>query len=373
MHKYSENKELYEKSMTSGPRGGYSPLSALISRAFNLSLALLLTLLSIPAFLIISAMIKLQDGGAVIYKGIRLGMNKKPFTMYKFRTLIPDAELEIGAELLSHKHRIVTKSGKFLRDTRLDELLQLFNIIKGDMDFLGPRPERQAIYEKYCKDIQGYDKRFMVRPGIVGYSQLFTPHGTPKKIRALIDNHFLLKKRRLSWEIYQVLKMVIAINMVIASKMVAYVWNSFIKQKILKLHHHEKRVLERIKVFEGKVFVGRQAKGKDYSFSTCAKLKDINEEAFSLYTNDKITREYDVFWLAIDHVRTQCKRVAKRKMAWCYGEVYKELQLNDKPYKYSYIVKYIPRSPLNAYIIDQYFLRKSILRHKIICNSLCLK
>ena len=362
-HKYNENEALYEKNMKLDPRGGYSPLSALVSRAFNLSFALPLTIVSAPLFLIISVMIKLLDGGAVMYKGIRLGMNKRPFTIYKFRTLIPDAELEIGAELLSRKHQVVTKSGKFLRDTRLDELPQLFNIIKGDMDFLGPRPERQAIYEKYCKDIQGYDKRFLVRPGIVGYSQLFTPHGTPKKIRALIDNYFLLKKRRLSWEMYLVLKTVITLNVVIASKTAAYIWNGFIKRKILKQYHREKRESERIRVSEGKAFVGRQAKDEDYVFSTCAELKDINEEAFLLYTDDKITQAFDVFWLEIDHARAQCKRRVKRKTAWCHGDVYRELQLNDNFYRYSYIIKYIPHSPLNAYIIDKYFLRKSIMRH----------
>lgn len=352
--------------MKRDPRGGYAPLPALVSRMFNVSLSLLLVILGVPVFLIISAMIKLQDGGAVIYKGIRLGKNKKPYTMYKFRTLAPDAELEIGAALLSHKHQMVTKSGKFLRDTRLDELPQLFNIIKGDMDFMGPRPERQAIYEKYCKDIPGYDKRFMVKPGLFGYSQLFTPHGAPKKIRALIDNYFLLKKRKLSWEIYLVLKTIITINIVITFKTASSIWSGFIMRKVLKKYSCEKRELKRLVVSEGKVFVGKKAKGEGYVFPSCTELIDINEEAFLLYTNDKISRGDGVFRLEVDLVRVQGNSHTKRKTALCHGEVYRELPLSGNPYKYSYIIKYVPHSPFNAYIIDQYFLRKSVMRNKII-------
>lgn len=347
-------------------RGGYSPLPALMSRAFNSSLALILIVLGIPVFFIIAIMIKLQDGGTLFYRGMRLGINKKPFAMYKFRTLIPDAELKIGAELLSHKHRIVTRSGKFLRDSRLDELPQLFNILKGNMDFLGPRPEREVIYEKYCKNILGYDKRFLVKPGLVGYSQLFTPHGTPKKIRALIDNHFLLKKRKLSWEIYIVLKTVITINIVIASKAIQYIWNSFVMQKVLRKYQQEKRELKRITISEGKVFVGKKASDENYVFSSRAELIDINEEAFLVYTNDKITKEDVVFKLEIDHVGAKASDRVKRKTALCHGEIYRELQINDNEYKYSYIIKYIPFSPFNAYILDQYFLRKSIMLHKIV-------
>ncbi len=347
-------------------RGGYSPLPAIISRLFNSSLALLLMIIGIPAFVIIAIMIKMQDRGPLFYKGIRLGQNKKPFAMYKFRTLIPNAESLIGAELLSHKHRLITKSGVFLRDSRLDELPQLINILKGDMDFLGPRPEREVIYEKFCKNIDGYDKRFLVKPGLVGYSQLFTPHGTPKKIRALIDNHFLLKKRKLSWEMYIVLKTVVSINIVIAAKAISYIWNGFIVRKILRRYQHEKRELKRIAIPEGKVSVGKKAGDENYVFSKNAELIDINEMAFLLYTNDKITNEDVVFKLEIDHIGAKASDRIKRKTALCHGEIFRESQLKDNEYKYSYIIKHTPFSPFNAYILDQYFLRKSIMLHKIV-------
>ena len=352
--------------MTYDFRGGYFPLPALISRLFNSSLALLLMIIGIPAFVIIAIMIKMQDRGPLFYKGIRLGQNKKPFAMYKFRTLIPNAESLIGAELLSHKHKMITKSGVFLRDSRLDELPQLFNILKGDMDFLGPRPEREIIYEQLCKNIEGYDKRFLVKPGLVGYSQLFTPHGTPKKIRALIDNHFLLKKRKLSWEIYIVLKTVTSVNIVIGAKAISYIWNGFISRKILRRYKQEKRELKRIAITEGKVSVGRKASDENFVFSNNAELVDINEAAFLIYTNDKITREDRVFKLEIDHIGAKANDRIKRKTALCHGEIFRESLLNDNEYKYSYIINYTPFSPFNAYILDQYFLRKSIMLHKIV-------
>ena len=347
-------------------RGGYSPLPVIVSRLFNSSLAFILMIIGIPAFVIIAIMIKIQDRGPLFYKGVRLGKNKKPFVMYKFRTLIPNAESLIGAELLSHKHRMITNSGVFLRDSRLDELPQLYNILIGDMDFLGPRPEREIIYEQLCKNIVGYDKRFLVNPGLVGYSQLFTPHGTPKKIRALIDNHFLLKKRKLSWEIYIVLQTVVSVNIVIVAKAITYVWDGFISRRILRRYKREKRDLKRIEIPDGKVSIGRKSGDGDLVFSNDAELVDINEAAFLIYTNDKITREDNVFKLEIDHVGAKaCARI-KRKTALCNGMIFRESQLNGNEYKYSYIVNYTPFSPFNAYIVDQYFLRKSIMLHKII-------
>ena len=147
-------------------------------------LSLALIIVAFPAFLLIALLITLQDRGPVFYRGIRLGRHKEPFYMYKFRTMVPDAERMIGAEIFSRSlesgTNILTWSGRFLRETRLDELPQLFNTLKGDMDLLGPRPLRPAVYEKFCSRIKGFDRRFDVRPGLFGFSQLFTPHSSPK-------------------------------------------------------------------------------------------------------------------------------------------------------------------------------------------------
>ena len=159
--------------------GGYWKAHPPASVLVNLFFAVILLLVAFPFFVLIPIIIKLQDGGPVFYRGTRLGRNKKPFQMYKFRTLVPDAESTVGARLHSPKMGLETPIGRFLRETRLDELPQMINVIKGDMDLVGPRPERPLIYETLCKNIPGYDTRFRVKPGVIGYSQLFTPPSAP--------------------------------------------------------------------------------------------------------------------------------------------------------------------------------------------------
>src|SRR5262245_61152539 len=170
------------------------PAAAFVERAFNIALALVLIVLGSPLFLIMGILILISDGRPVIYRGERLGRGKKPFTIYKFRTLRRGAQKIIGGQLLSHEHDLAIRWGGFLRDTRLDELPQLFNILRGDINFIGPRPLRPEVYETLCKDIPGYDVCFLVKPGLLGYSQIFTPHASPKRLRSLIDYQSMKKK-----------------------------------------------------------------------------------------------------------------------------------------------------------------------------------
>ncbi len=137
-----------------------------------------------------------KDRGQFIYKGRRLGKGKKIFTIYKIRTLSRNAERELGANLHVPNGKLESGFGRFLRATRLDELPQLVNIIRGDMDFVGPRPVRPEAYERYRQMIPNYDRTFLVRPGLTGYSQFFTPHSTPKLMQlcqaqalGVFDNH----------------------------------------------------------------------------------------------------------------------------------------------------------------------------------------
>ncbi|WP_462321998.1 sugar transferase [Halochromatium sp.] len=167
----------------------------LLDRIFNIAATLLLLFVSLPLFVILPILIKLDDpSGPVFYRGPRLGLGKKPFTIYKFRSLKPNAAAALGNDLVGQGHNVETRVGSFLRDTRLDELPQLFNVLRGEMNLVGPRPEREEVYEAACKSIPGYDLRFAVRPGVIGYSQLFTPHRTYKRLRSLIDYQFAIKK-----------------------------------------------------------------------------------------------------------------------------------------------------------------------------------
>jgi lipopolysaccharide/colanic/teichoic acid biosynthesis glycosyltransferase len=336
---------------------GYAKVSSVLNGIFNFSMSLIIILFSLPVFLILSLIIKLQDRGPVFYKGVRLGLNKKPFIMYKFRTLVPDAEKLIGAEILSSKHKLETLSGRFLRDTRLDELPQLINILRGDMDFLGPRPERPVIYEKFCKHIKGYDKRFSVKPGLIGYSQLFTPHSAPKKIRTLIDNTLLKSKQNFISDLSLIFFTILIVTRTVIYKMAKYIWRDLLKSKVLRLYK-EKRVHERMRPKEAKVFIGSKI-GEQEVFTDEAQLIDVNEEAFLIYSNHKINSDNAVFKLQINHESGRGNR-KRKKTAICTGEIYRETEINSSQAKYAYVIRYTPISPLNHYVLHTYFLSQSM-------------
>jgi lipopolysaccharide/colanic/teichoic acid biosynthesis glycosyltransferase len=169
-------------------------------RIFNIVGALLIFIAVSPFFVILPILIKLDDPSApVFYRGKRLGRGKQPFTIFKFRSLKVDASRRLGNDLVSSAHNVETRIGSFIRDTRLDELPQLLNVMRGEMNLVGPRPERKEIYESTCKEIPGYDQRFRVRPGVIGYSQVFTPHCTYKRLRSLIDYQFTIQHHR-AWQ-----------------------------------------------------------------------------------------------------------------------------------------------------------------------------
>ena len=145
--------------------GGYQKQWPFLNRLIDIFYAYIILFFASPLILIFSILIKLQDCGPVFYKGKRMGKGKKTYFMYKLRTLRVDAEKIIGGQLLTSQHRLETPIGKFLRDTRVDEIPQLFNVIRGDMDFIGPRPERWKVYEEQCKNIKGYDPLVFSFPG----------------------------------------------------------------------------------------------------------------------------------------------------------------------------------------------------------------
>jgi lipopolysaccharide/colanic/teichoic acid biosynthesis glycosyltransferase len=324
------------------------------NKLFNIILAFLLLVPSSPVMLVIALIIKLQDGKDIFYRGKRLGINKKLFTMYKFRTLIPDAEQLIGNELLSSKHKVVTKFGAILRNTRMDELPQLFNILKGDMYFIGPRPERPIIYKDMCKQIKSYDKRFSVTPGLIGYSQLFTPHSATKEIRASIDNHFIKHNQSLWQDIKLIVFAILKVLDLSYLTLTHAFWRLIVKSWILG--KSEDRKLERIQSDKANIFLV-SPQGKPDSTIYNLTLKDINDEAFSISSDKEIQWEEGVFKLETVR-KLRSWKSTKKKSAYCNGKLYKTMPVQNG--KYFYVFKITPTSKLNSYKLHQYFLFKSI-------------
>jgi lipopolysaccharide/colanic/teichoic acid biosynthesis glycosyltransferase len=138
-------------------------------RGLDIVGSLAILLISTPVLVIVSLLVKISDPGTVLYKQQRIGKDGNAFTLYKFRTMVKDAEKKLGPVLASRNDPRNTKVGKVLRTTRLDELPQLLNVLKGDMSLVGPRPER-AHFVKQHKALQ--ELRLTVRPGLTGLAQI---------------------------------------------------------------------------------------------------------------------------------------------------------------------------------------------------------
>lgn len=149
-----------------------------LKRIFDIFISAIALLLLSPLMLIVALAVKLNDGGPVFYKQVRLTKYKKEFKILKFRSMRVDAEKDGKARLASEHDDRITKVGRFIRACRLDELPQLINILKGDMSIVGPRPERPEIAAEYEKQIPDFNLRLQVRAGLTGYAQVYGKYNT---------------------------------------------------------------------------------------------------------------------------------------------------------------------------------------------------
>lgn len=155
-----------------------SPIQEFFKRAFDIvASAIALTIAAIP-MLIIAAAIKITSPGPVFYKQLRYTKNKQEFYIYKFRTMVPDAEKLSGPTFAQKRDPRITPIGHFLRATRLDELPQLINILKGEMSVVGPRPERPFFVEQFEKEIDNYNYRFVMKAGLTSLSHVYGRYST---------------------------------------------------------------------------------------------------------------------------------------------------------------------------------------------------
>lgn len=155
----------------------FSPIFRLLRRVFSLVASLLLLLLVLPVIPLVILAIKLDSRGPLLYKQARVGRGGLVFHCYKFRTMRPNAEADTGPTWAGDDDPRITRIGKFLRKARLDEVPQLWNVLRGDMAFVGPRPERPEFVEWLTKEIPYYPVRHVVRPGITGWAQVRYRYG----------------------------------------------------------------------------------------------------------------------------------------------------------------------------------------------------
>jgi len=169
----------------------YSKRRMMAKRLFDLILASLFFLVLWPFMLLTALAVRLDSPGPILYHQVRVGLNGKPFRIYKFRSMRQDAEKN-GAVWAKKNDSRVTRVGAFIRNTRLDELPQLYNVLAGQMSFVGPRPERPEFVTELAKQLPFYETRHKVQPGLMGWAQLKYSYG------ASVDD----AKHKLQYDLY---------------------------------------------------------------------------------------------------------------------------------------------------------------------------
>ncbi len=163
----------------------------MVKRLIDVVCSLILIVLASPFMLITALAVKLYDHGPVLYKQIRCTTGGKEFKILKFRSMRVDAEKDGVARLASQNDSRITPVGKFIRKVRLDELPQLFNILKGDMSFIGPRPERPEIIKQYMEDMPEFAFRMKMKAGLAGYAQVYGKYNTTPYDKLKLDLFYI--------------------------------------------------------------------------------------------------------------------------------------------------------------------------------------
>ncbi len=143
-----------------------------IKRLMDIVFSLIILIVTLPITLIVALAIKLDSEGPVFFKQIRVGKDGKEFKIYKFRSMIKDAEKHTGPIWSTKDDPRITRVGKIIRKFRLDEIPQFINVLRGEMSLVGPRPERPYFVEKLSQEIPLYKRRLKVKPGITGWAQV---------------------------------------------------------------------------------------------------------------------------------------------------------------------------------------------------------
>ena len=194
--KYKSNKDNDNPRFISD---GMNEIERNIKRIGDMILAAICLIVFSPLFLICYIAVKQEDGGPAIFKQERIGRFGRPFYIYKFRSMVVDAEKD-GPALFQHENETrMTKVGKFLRNHHLDELPQLWNVFKGDMAFIGPRPERKFYIDQILQHDRRYVYLYQIRPGVTSYATLYNGYTDTmeKMLRRLELDLYYLEHR--SW------------------------------------------------------------------------------------------------------------------------------------------------------------------------------
>ena len=176
-----------------------------VKRTFDVMVSAAMLVLTLPLLLLTALAIKLEDGGPAFYSQERVGLLGKRFTLFKFRSMRVDAEDRSGPQWAEKQDARITRVGAFIRKVRIDELPQLINVLRGDMSFIGPRPERPYFVEQLSRHVPFYGERHAVKPGITGWAQIMYPYGA-----SLQD-----ARQKLSYDLYYVKNHTLLLDLIV--------------------------------------------------------------------------------------------------------------------------------------------------------------
>ena len=171
------------------------PKEPFLKRPFDFMLSLLGIIISMPLWILIPASIWVESRRPIFYYQYRVGKRGRVFRVRKFRSMIKDAEKHSGAVWAEENDSRITRVGRILRATAMDELPQLLSILKGDMSFVGPRPERPELVTRFNREIPNYDLRHLVKPGLTGVAQIFGRYDTLPKHKLKYDLLYVKKQK----------------------------------------------------------------------------------------------------------------------------------------------------------------------------------
>ena len=181
-----------------------APWQRASKRGLDVAVSLLALALALPVMLLVAIAIRLTSRGRVLYHQTRVGRQGRVFTVHKFRSMKEDAETHTGPVWATANDSRVTPIGRFLRRTRLDEIPQLWNVLRGEMSFVGPRPERPEFVEQLTQQIPFYGQRHVIPPGLTGWAQVRYTYGASVEdaVEKLQDHFFYIKNQSLSLDLF---------------------------------------------------------------------------------------------------------------------------------------------------------------------------
>lgn len=181
------------QAISGGFSGSSSWIYPILKRGFEVLFSITLLIFTMPVLVLTAIAIKLESPGPIFYKQERVGQNGKLFSIIKLRSMRTDAEKN-GPQWAAQNDPRVTRVGKFIRKTRIDEIPQIINVLSGDMSLIGPRPERPMFTEQFDKEIPGFKKRLLVKPGLTGWAQVNGGYEATPAEKFELDMYYIQKQ-----------------------------------------------------------------------------------------------------------------------------------------------------------------------------------